>query len=107
MEKDEIKEGDESSFSDDNLSVKIIKIAIALHRFDSKAGGLGLFPRQHEKIMPFLEFYEVLNKLAAENDERRLYGALAGYCKLGIGHAYISFLTLLTLCDIGLVNPEI
>ena len=65
-----------------------------------------MFPRQHEKIMPFLQFYEVLNKLVAENDERRLYGALAGYCKLSTGHAYISFLTMLTSSEIGLVNPE-
>jgi len=57
--------------------------------------------------MPFLAFYEVLNKLAAENVERRLYGALAGYCKLATGHAYFSFLTMLTSCALGLGNPSI
>ena len=49
--------------------------------------------------------FEVLNKLAAENDERRLYGALAGYCKIATGHAYFSFLTMLTSSELGFGNP--
>ena len=49
--------------------------------------------------------FKVSNKLAAENDERKLYGTLAGYCKLATGHAYFSFLTMLTSCAVGLGNP--